>query len=211
MRKIAVAFLLFVSTATFAQTSIRFGLEAGPNMTFPYHGMSDNSPSPKAGFGFWGGALMEASLKNPSDNIKLQLEVLYNNLNQKFNETGGYMKWKFQQINMPLMAKFFVSPDFSINLGPTFNFNVAGKSMERDRIDTTITINRGDLTSVQVGATVGLNYYFNNGIFLNARYNPMFGDIATTDASPDFRMHNIQIGIGFRFASFSPDVPGSGY
>lgn len=216
MRKILLLCMSLASMALHAQTTIRLGVAAGPDMTLPYSGTNASMTNSSAAYAFWGGALIEASLKNPNDIFKLQFEILYNKQYQKVNPEGSYYWMKFHQISMPLTGKIYFSPNASFNFGPVFNFNVAARQkIDVDGRVADTSIERGYLTSVQAGATLGLSYYFKSGLFVTGRYDPMFGYAVQTDNTGGHplrpRLNYVQVGIGFLFHAFSPDVPGSGY
>lgn len=216
MRKILLLCMSLASMTLHAQTTIRLGVDAGPDMTLPYKGTDASMANSSAAYAFWGGALVETSLKHPDDIFKLQFEILYNKQYQKINPEGSYSWMKFHQISMPLTGKIYFSPNASFNFGPVFNFNVAAR--QKADVDDGIVsakIDRGYLTSVQAGATLGLSYYFKSGLFITGRYNQMFGYAIQSDNTGGHplrpRLNYAQFGIGFLFHSFSPDVPGSGY
>lgn len=216
MKKNLLLCVLLVSGALHAQTTIRLGGDAGPDMTLPYEGTNAAVANSSAAYAFWGGALIEASLKHPDDIFKLQFEVLYNKQYQKINPEGSYYWMKFHQVSMPLTGKIYFSPNASFNFGPVFNFNVAARQkVNMDGAISDTSIGRGYLTSLQGGATLGLSYYFKNGLFVSGRYNQMFGYAIQADNTGGYplrpRLNYVQVGVGFLFHSFSPDVPGSGY
>lgn len=216
MKKIMFLCMSLFSITLYAQTTIRLGVDAGPNMTLPYSGTNASMTNSSAAYSFWGGALIEASLKHPADIFKLQFEVLYNKQYQKINPEGNYYWMKFHQISIPLTAKIYFSRNASFNFGPVFNFNVAARQkIDVDGRIADTSIGRGYLTSVQAGATFGLSYYLRNGLFITGRYNQMFSYAIQTDNTGGHplqpRLNYVQIGIGFLFDSFSPEIPGSEY
>lgn len=207
MKKIilSVAALAAVATTTNAQ-SVRFGVKGGANFS---NSMLENKAAGVTspfGVGAYGGGLVEFSFKNPGDKFKLQLEANYDFYNLRTKATVNNATVvsinRIHGISVPLEAKYFIIPEFSVFAGPTFNFNLASNtslktgSTQGDKVETT-----DYLTPFQVGGVVGVNYYIVKGFFVEARYNyiaprpydRVFGanDLGATN--------NIQVGIGYKF------------
>lgn len=192
------------SVTAFSQTSVRFGLKAGGNMSFSKHDIDNSSLKGKSILGFWGGGLMEISPSSPANKFKLQLEVLYSNDNFKFTGGNATDKINAQQINVPVLAKYFITPSLSINAGPTFNFNIAAKETT-DTSGIGIETNKltsDDYKSFQIGAAVGATYYLYKGLFIDARYNPLFGQwnkAQIGDGGAKYKFSTISLGVGYKF------------
>ncbi|MEG2218362.1 MAG: porin family protein [Muribaculaceae bacterium] len=92
-------------------------------------------------------------------------------------------------INLPIMAKFYVTKDLSIDFGPQIGyavfFHTAGVKVPTDNY------NAFDF-SLGIGAT----YNFNK-LFVDARYNLGLTDIVKHSDSN--KNSNIQIGLGYKF------------
>ncbi|AYD46767.1 porin family protein [Arachidicoccus soli] len=206
MKKLLLAAAVLFSTAAFSQTSLRFGIKAGGTVSFSKVDVQNISVKGKSDFGFWGGGLMEVSPNNPNNKFKIQLEALYNNINSKFNNSSDSRiqdKINLQQINIPLLAKYFIIPSLSINAGPTFNFNIAGKEKVSDSTGAVVSQDlKGQLNTFQIGAAVGATYYIYKGFFVDGRYNPLFGQInkkQNGDFGSKIRVSTISLGIGYKF------------
>lgn len=207
MKKIilSVAALAAVATTTNAQ-SVRFGVKGGVNLTtVPLENAGSGVKAP-FGVGGYAGALAEFSFKSPSDKFKLQLEANYDfyNIRTRFESTSPEVIGinRVHAISVPLVAKYFFVPSFSLFAGPTFNFNLASNANSKVGSTTSDAINTtNNLSPFQVGGVIGANYYIVNGFFVEARYNYIAPTIyenpkGTTDFSA---MHNIQVGIGYKF------------
>lgn len=203
-----IAGACLLSLAAFSQTSLRFGIKAGGNVNFSKIDIQNLSINGDARFGFFGGALMEISPVTPVNKFKIQLEALYNQANARFKLSDGSVteteKMKINQISVPLLAKYFIIPELSVNLGPTFNFNLGGKESLEDTSGVTMSqnIKSSDLNTFQLGLAAGLTYYICKGLFVDARYNPLFGSVnkaAADDAGLKMRFSSIQLGLGYKF------------
>lgn len=214
MKKLLVLVLLAATTTTYAQkrSPIRFGVKAGGNLSHGAYSSDDYSGlKNKFGFGFYGGGLIEIS--GPAGSKwKGQVEALYNlhNFKNEFTPLGltnttATDKITLHQISVPVMVKFFVIPELSFNLGPSVNFNLAGKTKweqtDPKGVVTTAEVNLKDvdvLQTVQIGALAGATYYIHKGFFVDARYNYYFGSALKSD-NPTLRVSAIQLGLGYKF------------
>ena len=214
MKKLSVLLLLaVVTTSVYAQNSgrspLRFGLKAGGNLS---HGSIkdddyDNLKN-KFGFGFYGGGLMEVSGPAGSK-FKGQVEALFNlhNFSSEYNFLGSSITGKttLSQISVPVMLKYFITPRFSINAGPSVNFNLAGKTKVETEILSGV-VNKSELDlkdldvlqTIQIGALAGATFYIHKGFFVDARYNYYFGS-ALKDDYGKMNVSAIQLGLGYKF------------
>ena len=100
-------------------------------------------------------------------------------------------------LRLPILAKFQAVGGLSVLAGPYFAFRMGGKLKPNDNVETLIkgameenslseTIKYDDIKDVcsdlmgdnlkkfDVGATLGIEYAFKNGLFIDARYNISF-------------------------------------
>lgn len=192
---------------SFAQTTMSFGIKAGGNLSFSKIDIGQLSVNGDVSPGFYGGALMQVSPGYAENSFKVQLEVLYNQANLQYSnddESAAKVKMKVNQIVVPLLAQYYILPQLSINLGPTFNFNLGGKASVEDPTEGSISekLTSDDLNLFQIGLAAGLSYDIANGFFIDARYNPVFGQLNKAvegDLGTKMRVSNVQLGIGYRF------------
>jgi len=197
--------LFFMLTTTKAQTGVRFGVKAGGSLNFSKIDYQGKSTTGDSRLGFWGGGLMEISPNNPSNPFKIQVEALYSRANFRYNDpakTTTLARLSLNQINVPVLAKFFVVPRFSLNLGPTLNFNLGGKgTLETDGV-VTEKQHMTDFESFQMGLAAGGTYYIHKGLFVDLRYTPLFGSVTKTAdglEGADLKMSALKLGIGYKF------------
>jgi len=96
-------------------------------------------------------------------------------------------------INVPVMLKYYVSPDFSIDLGPQVGFNVYSKMKTGDL--KPVDIKDGTKT-VDFGVGLGGTYNLTDNAFIQARYT--MGMTNAFDAG-DAKNGNIQVAFGMKF------------
>ena len=216
MKKLMICSLLSVAVisaeaqTTIGRSPLRVGIKAGGNLSmasFSADGYSDIKN--KFGFGFYGGGLLE--LSGPAGSKwKGQLEALFNYHNFKNEYAGGIpmgtvsYKTNLAQISVPVMVKYFIIPQLSVNAGASVNFNLASKTKFTSPLTGgEVTNDNKDLdmlNTLQIGALAGATYYIYKGFFVDARYNYYFGSVFKNDNdAPTYRLSAIQLGIGYKF------------
>ena len=213
MKKLSVLLLcVAIASSTYAQkkSPIRFGVKGGANLSrgaidsdYDFDGLKN-----KFGVGFHVGGLMEVSGPAGSK-LKGQVEALYNmhNFKNEYNDILGNVSGKttLHQISVPVMLKYFITPRFSINAGPSVNFNIAGKTKSEITngaftVKDEVNLKDDDmLQTIQVGALAGVTYYIHKGFFVDARYNYYFGSAFKDDDFAKMRVSAIQLGVGNKF------------
>jgi opacity protein-like surface antigen len=233
MKKFLLLLFLIISLTVSAQTSVRFGIKGGGNLSFVKEtsiislippGFYSELPTEnlitipgvlngKHGFGYWGGAFLEISPNTSSNKFKLQAEILYSqhsvNLNSSFHtdttQYAGKDHLALQQISVPLLAEYFIIPSLSLNAGPTFNYNLKEKRTSQSLLlssssylpSITESSFMSNVKSFQLGLAAGAAYYFYKGLFIDARYNPLFGKKGNYGIQD--KIQSVQLGVGYKF------------
>lgn len=167
----SAAVVLFAVVATNAQDN-SFGLKAGyTHLTakVDFMGMSASASDD----GFFVGATSEFGV---SSVFAIQPEVLYANV-----QDYGYLY-------VPIMAKYYVAPKFSLQAGPQMNFSLDTEEGEN---------------SFGLDAAFGAGYKITDNFFVDARYgleltnrvsesDSEFGDIKG-------KYNTLMIGVGYMF------------
>ncbi len=203
MKKLILTTGALLSLASFANAQhVRLGVKGGLNTSLAsLESNSLTNVSNKFGFGAYAGGLAEFSLRKKSDKFKLQLEANYNltQLKHGYSVAGldGDSKAMLHSINIPLLAKYFFVPRFSLYAGPTANINLASSYKINDNDANFLT----DLKPFQLGGMIGANYYLRKGMFIEARYHAVIPDVFETGGfAPEYGpIHNFQIGLGYKF------------
>src|SRR5690606_37137083 len=125
-----------------------------------------------------------------SDKASFQPELLYSGQGYVGEET----KKKFNYINVPLLLKYYVADNISIEAGPQVGFLI--NSIERGNNGNT---DFEDQNVVDFGVSIGLGYEFPSGIFFQGRYNLGLTNINGSDDSDKFSYSNsvFQISVGY--------------
>lgn len=105
-------------------------------------------------------------------------------------------------INVPLMLKFYATPDFSIDLGPQVGFNVYSKITASGKLGSVEAKNSVDLKdntkTVDFGVGLGATYNLTNNAFVQARYTLGLTNVFDIPESNE-KNGNVQIAFGMKF------------
>ena len=199
MKKIAIAFvcmIMAVGTAM-AQKQFTFGPKIGVDYTHYWgknvqHGGQLN---------YQAGLFMEYRFTNK---FSVAPEVVFAAQGGKYDTKILGVDFKetdhVNYINVPVMLKYYVIPELSIDFGPQVGFNVYSKN--------TLEVKAGDeggkkttdmkdyTKSVDFGLGLGLTYNIAKDVFVQGRYT--MGLTKVFDG-PEGKNGNAQIAIGYRF------------
>ena len=105
-------------------------------------------------------------------------------------------------INVPVMLKFYATPNFSIDLGPQIGFNVYNKMTASGKIasiEAKETIDLKDITkAVDFGVGLGATYNLTDNAFVQARYTMGLTNVFDVPDSHE-KNGNVQIAFGMKF------------
>ncbi len=191
-----------------AMAQVQFGVKVGFDMTNFWgkdieHGMK---PSYQAGI------LMEYKF---NDRVAIAPEAVFASQGGKFKIGTVYMGWDLSKfaakditltfntnyINVPVMFKFYATPEFSIDLGPQVGFNVYSKATVSDG-DESLTFGLSDYAkTVDFGVGLGATYNLTENAFVQARYTlgltKVFDDKFTE--GEEAKNSNLQVAFGWKF------------
>lgn len=185
MKKILTLIVCLVITGgLFAQDkAFSWGVKAGLNLS-TYTGKDVSGAKMKAGFN--AGVVTEIRC---AEKFSVGPELVYSLQGAKNSEATMNASY----INLPIMAKYYVIKNLSINLGPQIGYAVSINGKEKggssEKLDKDL-YNAFDF-SVGVGATYNFGKFF-----AEARYNQGF-----TKVIKDVKNYNstIQVGVGYKF------------
>jgi hypothetical protein len=128
-----------------------------------------------------------------NDKFSIQPELLYSGQGASVTSDGGG-RIKLDYITLPVLAKFPIAKNLSLEAGPQVGFLVSGKYKTNDSNDKI-----EDTKTIDFGLNAGLGYELNNGVFFQARYNLGLTDVGF--AGDNNRASNavIQFSIGKLF------------
>ncbi len=179
------------TTTTTTSKSMRFGVKGGVNFATV---TGDDFDSPDSRTSFHVGLVGEFPI---TEMFSIQPEVVYSGqgFETDFDGAGGdKIEYQLDYINVPVLAKIYIVPAFSVEVGPQFGFKV------NEEIDSDPNNNPGDTDLDEAKdfdfALAGGVTFQTDGFFVYGRYN-----YGLTDIIEDVDVHNsvFQLGVGFKF------------
>ena len=110
------------------------------------------------------------------------------------------IKYNTNYINVPLMLKFYATPNFSIDLGPQVGFNVYSKISAKG-VDKAIDF-KDATNGVDFGVGMGGTYNLTENAFVQARYTLGLTKVFKDEyivGDNNAKHGNIQIAFGMKF------------
>lgn len=203
MKKVVLAFgFLFVSYFTNAQ-DVKFGIKAGLNVTT----LIGNNEDLMSKVGFQAGAFAEIKI---SEKLAIQPELLYSTQGATFKSinvnVGGVDysvdgKFDFAYLNIPVMLKYYVAKNFSLEAGPQIGFLTSAKLVVEVQGTSTEQDFKSNLESIDFGLNLGAGYDFTKQVSAGFRYNLGLANIAKAQPGDDSKVRNsvVSISLGYKF------------
>ena len=176
-----------------ACAQVQFGAKVGVDATHFWG--KDTEHGMKIGYQF--GALMEYKFNS---HFAIAPEVVFASQGGKFKIYEAENKkadntFTTNYINVPVMFKWYATPNFSFDLGPQVGFNVYSKYQVGDLDAEDIK----DMTkSVDFGVGLGGTYNLTDNAFIQARYTMGLTDVFKGELN-EAKNGNIQLAFGMKF------------
>lgn len=218
MKKSILVFLTILSINQFVnaqdkvndsanQLDIKFGAKAGLNLAT----LSGDLEGVSSRTSFHIGGMAEVML---NDEFAVQPELLYSSQGAKLDD--GTLA--FNYLNLPIMGKYFVSDEFTIEAGPQFGYllsaklkydsedngggggsiNAPARNAKINRVAETEDI-KEDVKSFDYGLNIGASYIIENGINISLRYYLGLANGSNLDGDGEFKNSVFQLSIGYFF------------
>lgn len=195
MKKVFVLIAVAIVSMS-AMAQVQFGAKVGVDATNFWgkdvkHGMQ---------FNYQAGLVMEYKF---TDKFAIAPEAVFAAQGGKFDaidfHLGGInvnskVAYHTNYINVPVMLKYYTSPNFSIDFGPQVGFNVYSKYTVEDH--DAIDIKDGT-KGVDFGVGLGGTYNLTEKAFVQARYTLGLTNVFEGDG--DCKNGNIQLAFGMKF------------
>lgn len=132
------------------------------------------------------------------DVISIQPELLYSQqgFEKRYTSSGERQKsmYKVNYISVPILARYYVIRGFSLEAGPKLSYKLNQK-FDRAETDTELlTLN--DANDLDFGFVAGISFEFDNGFFINGRFNSSFTEIFERSEAKNTVT---QFGVGYKF------------
>ena len=188
-----VALIVFTATAT---AQVKFGVHAGAGIGLMskdvhddrYEGQNKTDKEPFSTSSY-GGFFVEIPA---SEKLLLDLRAIYTN-----HSTTGKGKTMLHRIDVPLAIKYDIS-GFRPKVGGYVSYIPGVTSFEDEHRSFT----RKDIEKFDYGALFGLEYNFNEKLFIEINFYLGLANLLTKDPSHSsdyLRTRSILVGVGYRF------------
>jgi len=146
-----------------------------------------------------------------SDYLSVQPELLFSIKGARFRDDADddfKSAYVLKYISLPIVAKYYVTKEVSIEAGPQVAYLLSAKNIETSDV---MTSNIGsEAASVDIkdrmqnfdfGVTAGVGYLTKAGFYISARYNFGILNAKTSEEDVDAVFHNgtAQLSFGFSF------------
>lgn len=206
MKKLITTITILLFAFSFAQVS--YGVKAGytnSKMRFDEEDLEIKFDSRSS---FYIGGFVERKI---SEKLSLQGELQYTELGGKKSfevtklvgtevvvEGVANIKYINRQIQMPILAKYYLDPKFSILGGINLGVSISGKFKTDFVSDTLQNENVENYRTLTVFPVIGTEFLFYQNFFAEARYNFGLFDAAKSNALNTY-FNTFQIGLGYKF------------
>ncbi|QLE00464.1 PorT family protein [Galbibacter sp. BG1] len=190
MKKLFLTALALTAFAISANAQdFKIGAKAGLNIA---HLRGDDAEEFGSRTSFVAGAVAQFPI---SEKFSFQPELLYSAQGAK----EGNETLKFDYLNVPLMGKYYVADGFSIQAGPQVGFLLSAKAKgEEGDVSAEIDV-KDELKNLDFGLNFGLGYEFQNGLFIDGRYNLGLSNIVEDDDVEEVYNGVFQFTLGYFF------------
>jgi len=174
--------------------SFSFGVKGGVNFATVTGGEDFDSPDSRTSF--HAGVVAELPV---TDMFSVQAEALYSGQGFKLDfdgPEGDKAEYQLDYINVPVLAKFYLTKGFSIEAGPQFSFLVNEEFDANPFSDGGDVVIEDGANSFEFGVAAGITFQTEMGLFASGRYN-----YGITEIYDDSKLNNsvFQISLGYKF------------
>ncbi|MFN3755895.1 MAG: porin family protein [Flavobacterium sp.] len=204
MNKILLTVATILTFGVATAQDLSFGAKAGLNMST----LTGDVEDVKSIFGFHVGGFVEFKI---SEKFSLQPELLYSTQGAKaeYSENFDGFNVKISEtvnlgyLNIPIMAKYYVSEKFNIQAGPQIGLNLSAKAKSEasfggESFSETEDI-KEDIEALDFGLNFGLGYNISEKIFIEGRYNLGLSNIIKDSGDEKVKNGVFQLSLGYRF------------
>lgn len=195
MKRIILPIITFVVFGFANAQSTRFGVKGGLNIS-NFTGYQEDV---KSLVGFHIGGFAEIKL---AKKFAIQPEFLFSTQGTTMEGYNGDSNTnvKVNYLNIPILAKYYITDAFSVEAGPQIGFLLSAKSRGEDINDL--------FKSTDYGLNLGIGYDFTENFALGLRYTIGLSDIADVpDDSQDypfaynanFKNSNFALSLAYKF------------
>ena len=192
MKKVVLIFVALLFSVTANAQDLNFGVKAGLNLSSITGDETDDLSSLTS---FHAGVMADISI---SETFSVQPEIIYSAQGTKYDDSDGFDgKFKFDYLNIPIMAKVEVTEGLSVEAGPQIGFLLSAK----DEYESASESGEDDVEeffkSTDIAVGLGVSYAMETGLYVGARYNLGVTDIWDIDSGITNQNGVFQLSVGY--------------
>ncbi|SHG53065.1 porin family protein [Flavobacterium johnsoniae] len=155
MKKIILAAIAVMAFSFANAQETRFGVKGGLNIST----VGGDARNVSSLVGFHVGGFAEIKI---IEKLAIQPELLFSTQGAKEKFAGDKYNTNLNYINVPVLAKYYITKQFTVEAGPQIGFLVSAKSDGEDVKDF--------YRSVDAGFNIGAGYNFTENLSVGLRY-----------------------------------------
>ena len=188
MKKIILSFVAVFAFGYANAQKTQFGVKAGVNFAT----LAGDSDGASSIVGFNVGGFAEIKI---SEKFSIQPELLYSTQGAEIDSDGETVDFNLSYLNIPIMAKYYVAPKFSLELGPQIGFLTSAKG---EAMGVSVDI-EDFFKSTDFGLNFGAGYDFTDKFSASVRYNLGLSNIAEDSGDESVQNSVFSISLGYKF------------
>jgi hypothetical protein len=169
MRKIILSAIAVMAFGFTNAQETRFGVKGGLNIST----VGGDAEGVSSLVGFHVGGFAEIKI---IEKLAIQPELLFSTQGAKEKFFGESYNTNLNYINVPVLAKYYITDKFTVEAGPQIGFLVSAKSDDEDVKDL--------YKSIDAGFNIGAGYNFTENLSVGVRY--YFGLSNIYDVEEDY-------------------------
>ncbi|MEM6687277.1 MAG: porin family protein [Bacteroidota bacterium] len=195
MKKVLFVFVLCLGYFSNAQ-EFSFGVRGGYNLAGI---QGDNANGFQMRHGFHIGIVTEIKITNT---FSVQPEISYSQqgsdqssvfIFEEFPLIDTALEARYNYLNVPVLAKYYVFKGFSVEVGPQVGFLLSAEVDDGMQVVSA----KDQIKTIDVGVTIGIGYKLTNGLNFGVRYNAGFtniNDVSNTNTKNNNGVMQLSIG-----------------
>jgi len=169
-----------------------FGIKAGANVANLVGDDVSSAADPKLGWYF--GAFAEFAF---TDQFSIQPELVYSRQGTQSEIAGFDTKAKYNYLNIPILAKYYVTEGLSVTTGPQLGILLAANVDIESPTGDEETDVKDQLKGTDLSWALGAAYKLPNGLSIGARYNLGLSNLPDEGDNDKVRNGVFQIGVSY--------------
>jgi hypothetical protein len=192
MKKIILSMIAVLAFGFTNAQETRFGIKGALNVASLTGNYADNA---KSLIGFQVGGFAEIKI---IEKLAIQPELLYSAQGAKIDFPGGDYNTNLDYLNVPVLAKYYVTKEFTVEAGPQIGFLLSAKANSKNV--------KNEFKSTDLGFNFGAGYNFTENLSAGIRYTVGISNVYDREYNSwenyyDYSVRNsvLALSLGYKF------------